>query len=378
MLLVPRGCRQSLPAIRPPPPSTDSLLSSCPKGIRQFWGSPPFPGPLPGLWVIAPLTTGATSHPAPPQHLWCSFGPGTAGRPSRVGREGAGLARAPSSPSPSVLASQPRGHPFGGGTEAGPRAATPVLPAGSDDRDTPDSPAPTAAFTRAPQNRGDPSPPRHPVPVTGGLDGTEVGARWGAQGGDATPGRKQRRFVMQRNCRRRQQRGDASPGRRALTPAADTPGSPQLPAPRAPQSTELSAALAPAVSHRAEPEGAAPLAPRGPQSRSPAPSGAMASCDADGQIPAPHPQAEGTPPPRDPRSRHGQGYGYVGTKLSWLLQSQPSPWDAAKEKPQPLAVCPQPLGALISILLITRLCPPPAPDPLVRRSPQITDVKIRP
>lgn len=131
---VPQGCYRSplpradfLPAIRGkdspqaqvqaegciPPPSIDSLLSSCPKRTRRFWGSPP---PFPGLltWaspraVLLSLPDPRGSHPtpAPPQslcpRLCCTFGPGAAEPPARgwqgAGRDGQGILPS-SSPSP--------------------------------------------------------------------------------------------------------------------------------------------------------------------------------------------------------------------------------------------------------------------------------------
>lgn len=241
-----------------PPPSIDSLLSSCSKYTRQFWGSPPSSqgcraGLLPGLCRrVPPDPKGSHPTPAPPQSLCpclcCIFGPGAAEPPTRgwqrAGRDGQGIFPN-SSPSPpnSALASQPRGHPFGGGMEAlaGRHAATPVLPVGSYDRDTPPIPQlPPPPSPMLPERGATckpwgllPTPT--PCPYRLGRSAAMAGRWWhrgGAQGGGATPGRKRRRFVMQRNCSRRERWGDASPPRRALTPAADTPGPPQLPAPR--------------------------------------------------------------------------------------------------------------------------------------------------
>lgn len=136
-------------------------------------------------------------------------------------------------------------------------------------------------------------------------------------------------------------RGDASPSRRALTPAADTPGIPQLPAPRARRNS------------RAEPP--RPHSRRqSPRCRSARPAGppptAVHWLPADGQTLPSRPQAhaEGPPAPRHPQRRRGQDEGYTGMRLLWLLRSRASPPDAGKEKPQALMLWPQPLGALIS------------------------------
>lgn len=168
------------------------------------------------------------------------------------------------------------GHPFGRGQRhhQGDLPAPPSRLRTLTTKTPPDSPAPTAAFAHAaragcnPQTVGTPPRP-DTLPHTLSLsprgergDRTEVVALWGVQGGDATPSRKRRRFVMQCNCSRRQRWGDASPACRALTPAADTPSPLQLPAPHARQNSW--AERGPRT-HRAKPEGAAPLTPRGPR-----------------------------------------------------------------------------------------------------------------
>lgn len=230
----------------------------------------------------SPKPKGVTHPPVPPQSLClclcCTFGAGTAELPTwgqrGAGRDGQNIL--PFKPPPLSRSIPGGGHPFGRGQRhhQGDLPAPPSRLRTLTTKTPPDSPAPTAAFAHAaragcnPQTVGTPPRP-DTLPHTLSLsprgergDRTEVVALWGVQGGDATPSRKRRRFVMQCNCSRRQRWGDASPACRALTPAADTPSPLQLPAPHARQNSW--AERGPRT-HRAKPEGAAPLTPRGPR-----------------------------------------------------------------------------------------------------------------
>lgn len=214
-------------------------------------------------------------------------------------------------------------------------------PQTTDDQDTPNSLGLAACFPRAAGPQGPlPSPTPCPEPCAG------MGPRWWHGGGhrEGVPPSAGSGVgsLCNVNCSRRQR--VMHRGRRALTPAADT-RYPELPAPA---NTGLSTARyrrhPPSTAQRRQPI----VPPKPPKSQR------LRVTSMGSQIPPP---------------RRGEPPGAGGDEDDAVL---------VKEKPRPPAVCPQPFGALITILLITRPCPPLAPDPLVRRSPQITDVEIGP
>lgn len=227
--------------------------------------------------------------------------------------------------------------------------ATPISPAGSNDQDTP----PISRHLHPCCQRGVNlqtvgSPPRPDALSLSPGDGTEVVAPRGAQGGGATPGRKPRRFVMQRNCSHRvMHRRRAAPSR--LRPI--------LPLPRN-------------YRQNSQAERARRHPPFGSSRRQ---QWLHVTAMANACPRTPGPRLRGHPP-----SPAGVG----SAKGTWGRRSLPAPPEPAvtpaRREGGDLTTHPQHLGALISILLIKQPCPPPAPDPLVRRSPQITDVEIRP
>ena len=185
-------------------------------------------------------------------------------------------------PPDSALALQPWCHPFGRGRRhrQGDVPAPPSRPRAPTTKTPPNSPAPTAAFAHAAgegcnlQTTGDPSPPRRPAP-------SPVPVGWGWDGGGGTAG-GHREVVpppagsgVGSLCNVIAAAGSA--GVMHCWRTAPSRPRPILPAPhnyrhRVPGKTAgLSTALALAGTHQAEPEGAAPLAPRGPESRLPAP-----------------------------------------------------------------------------------------------------------